>query len=173
MSTDNGPSDNEPADQRPRPIPGFARGNLIELMDVIHDEDMGWQDLPAPIEKAALALGTDIASTLTNDGGCLGELTDEQRLEVFGMAYYAVTMGFAMAAYRYAPELANVPELSRWGKKRDAGAAKGRQAQKTRKDHDRGVALAMLNAGEDVPAIAKALGVHTTTVYRWIKARGI
>jgi hypothetical protein len=147
-------------------LPGFDRGNAVEVMDLIDDPQLGRHDFPPKVAAAIRSFAQDAYLFGVTELKSMHSLDYEQRLEFAAMLQYVAHMGFAMAVYRYAMELKDVPELVRWHRKRRDGADKGRTAQADRKQERQSRVQAMLNQGMDVPEIAKELGCSVATVYR-------
>ena len=150
-------------------MPGFARGNLIEVMDVIDDPQLGRHDFPPKISAALKAFAHDAMRFALQSREPLQSLNREQRLDFGGMLSYATEMGFAMALYRYAGELRHVPELSRWRESRLRAGDRGRESQQREKSDRINRIQSMLNSGMEPAAIAADLKCSLATVYRALK----
>lgn len=79
--------------------------------------------------------------------------------------------GFDAALARYAEELRHVPELAAFYAKRSEGAERGRHTQAQRKADRERHAHRLLAEGQDVAAIATALGCSVRTVYRLLASK--
>ncbi len=150
-------------------MPGFTRGNWIEVMDVIDDAQLGRHDFPPKINAAIQAFAFDAKRFALRDRKALRTLDHEQQLDFGAMLLYAAHMGFAMALYRYADVLRHVPELSRWREYRLLAGDRGRESQQREKAARIARIHAMLNNGMEPVAIAADLKCSLATVYRALK----
>jgi len=155
-----------------RVMPGFERGNAIEVLGVIDDPQLGQNDFPQKVNTAINCFANDAYRFAVKDCEPLRSLDREQRVVFAGMLAYATHMGFAMAVYRYAKDLKHVPELATWHHRRNDGGDLGRKTQSNRSQDRRSRVRAMLDQGIEVPEIAKALGCSASTVYRLSQPAG-
>jgi hypothetical protein len=156
-------------------MPGFERGNAKEVMPVIDDPQLGHDDFPPKVAAAINAFANDAYRFAVRNCKPLQALDRAQRLHVAGMLAYVAHMGFAMAVYRYASELKDVPELAAWHRKRKAGGDRGRKTASERCEERhkriRDTWASMAAAGE-IPTNAKvahACRVGISTVIRAFK----
>jgi hypothetical protein len=136
-------------------MPGFSRGRLAEVLDVLaNDSELGAVNLPAPINGELIRWATDAARFALRNSFAKCDLSQDERLSVYGLMAYAAEAGFSMALYRYAKELRDVPELAAWQRKRTVGGDLGRKTASQRREQKaqriREKWAAMERAGERV-----------------------
>jgi hypothetical protein len=176
MSKNRKPEDGRRGEQPPA-MPGFIRGALSEIMAAVRDHESPFieQDLPPCVCESVTEWTEDMLRFCRTRRESLGDLDRRQWTEIGAMVMYAAEAGFAMALYRYAEELKQVPELTAWQKKRVAGGDKGRQtaAEKRRRraQHIRDTWRRMEAAGENPTneKVADAEGCSVSTVIRAFK----
>jgi AraC-like DNA-binding protein len=159
------------------PLPGFNRGQLAEVLDALGDPELGRSDFPKIIRDDLMAFTMSVLKDLLQPPSVLCDLDRNQRLEFAGIVLHAASSGFAMALYRYADALRDIPELSAWRHKRKRGGDIGRKILTQRKvemaERIR-TTWANMEAAGDNPTndtVAAACGCSRRTVQRAFKQK--
>lgn len=158
-------------------MPGFQQGNISEVVPLLDDPQLGECDFPPGVNAALVAFSHDAMRFAFRDRESLKTLDREQRLDFGGMLSYATHMGFAMALYRYADQLQEVPELAEWKRKRTDGGDVGRRISTSRSEKQaqriRDTWASMEADGKKVTndIVATACGCSVSTVNRAFKTK--
>ena len=160
-------------------MPGFQQGNISEVVPLLGDSQLGECDFPPTVNAALVAFSHDAMRFAFRDRESLKTLDREQRLDFGGMLSYATHMGFAMALYRYADQLQEVPELAEWKRKRHDGLDKGHatqtQAREAKYQRIRDTCSQLEAEGKPCTydVLAVACGCSRSTVERAINSRTV
>lgn len=159
--------------------PGFVRGRFAEIATLLSRSDMGERpvQLPSALNEATVAFSRDAIYIAMAAMPELASLTPDGWQSLMGLMHYCTSQGFAMALYRYADQLARVPELAAWHRRRAQGVNKGHatqsQARAAKYQRIRDTHARLEAAGEPCTydAIAAACGCSRSTVERAINNR--